>query len=447
MRHVLSVFLMSLSLVAAGPARSAEWTLMVYMNGKNNLEPDAINNFYSMANVGSTQQVNVVAELGRPTHHYTNSDDGWSGVRRFLINKGTRPALADAISDPGQEGQSTDMGSPQTLSEFIEWSIARFPAKRYMLIIWNHGQGWRFQLAPDRTLRITAASRSQTAKSHELSATVGSVPPLNGYRSVSLDEDTGNILFNSDIQTVLENRFSSRKLDLIGFDACLMSMIETAYAFRKAADTMVASEELEPGEGWQYEVWLRALVDLPSLDAHRLAKAVVDSYRSHWGNSYLTTMSAIDLAQVGQVADSVSTLSRLFESRIASQAPIIRAARAKLTPYGHDAQLNTSIDLDYFLEMVGNSTTDADVLAAVRKTRQQIARMVLTNYASKRDLPLHGSRGIAFYFPASQADFLSDPYRGGYLKNNSDHPVEFVKREAWSDFLASYLKITAHADR
>jgi len=438
---VLCTLLLNLLLISACPAHSAEWTLMVYMNAKNTLEPYAIGNFYGMANVGSTQEINVVAELGRPTHHYTNSNEGWSGVRRFLIQKGTRPVPVEAISDPGQEGQSTDMGSPQALSEFIDWSIARFPAKRYMLIIWNHGQGWRFQLAPDRALRVAAASRSQTAaESQRLGASMASVPPLNGYRSVSFDEDSKSTLFNSDIQAVLENRFSSRKLDLIGFDACLMSMIETAYAFRKAADTMVASEELEPGEGWQYEVWLQALVDHPSLDSQGLAKAIVDSYGKHWGNSFLTTLSAIDLTHVSQVVDSVSVVSRLFEDRIASQAPIIRAARAKITPYGNDADLNTSIDLDYFLEMVGNSTTDADVLAAVKTTRKQVASMVLANYASKVDLPLYGSRGIAFYFPASQADFLSDPYRDGYLKTNSTHPVEFVKREEWADFLASYLK-------
>src|SRR5208337_2743373 len=87
---VLCTLLLNLLLISACPAHSAEWTLMVYMNAKNTLEPYAIGNFYGMANVGSTQEINVVAELGRPTHHYTNSNEGWSGVRRFLIQKGTR---------------------------------------------------------------------------------------------------------------------------------------------------------------------------------------------------------------------------------------------------------------------------------------------------------------------------------------------------------------------
>ena len=36
-----------------------------------------------------------------------------------------------------------DMGSAETLSEFIEWAMASYPAERYCLVIWNHGTGWR----------------------------------------------------------------------------------------------------------------------------------------------------------------------------------------------------------------------------------------------------------------------------------------------------------------
>lgn len=35
----------------------------------------------------------------------------------------------------------------------------------------------------------------------------------------------------------------------VGFDTCLMSGIETALAVRDHADYLVASQELEPGDG------------------------------------------------------------------------------------------------------------------------------------------------------------------------------------------------------
>ncbi len=72
------------------------------------------------------------------------------------------------------------------------------------------------------------------------------------------------------------------RADLLGFDACLMSMVETAYAMRQGAKTMVGSEELEPGLGWKYDDWLTALSADPTMDPDTLGTAVVKSYQSNY---------------------------------------------------------------------------------------------------------------------------------------------------------------------
>ena len=43
-----------------------------------------------------------------------------------------------------------------------------------------------------------------------------------------------------------------RKLDLLGFDTCLMSAYEVALQLAPYAEKLLASEETEPGHGWQY---------------------------------------------------------------------------------------------------------------------------------------------------------------------------------------------------
>ena len=45
------------------------------------------------------------------------------------------------------------------------------------------------------------------------------------------------------------------KFDFVGFDACLMATYEMAAHMASYADYMVASEELEPGIGWNYQGW------------------------------------------------------------------------------------------------------------------------------------------------------------------------------------------------
>ncbi|WP_316195619.1 MULTISPECIES: clostripain-related cysteine peptidase [unclassified Bradyrhizobium] len=424
----------------SSPAQSADWTVMVYMNAKNNLEVDALDNFYSMAQVGGNDRVNLVVQMGRPAKHYTDSDDAWSGVMRFLVKRDTKPRPGDAVEDLRQGGE-VDMGAPDTLAKFVDWSMEKYPATRYMLIIWNHGQGWRFQLAREFNVRAMASSRSLTANaSSQLKSSLSSVPPLNGYRSVSLDEDTGNILFNRDIQGVLDKRFTNKKLDVLGFDACLMSMVETAYAFRNSVGTMVGSEELEPGEGWQYAAWLLPLLKNPRLDGAGLAKAVVASYQKRYGDVNLTTLSALDLSRAEEVAGATSALGGELQRRLSSERGAIDKARSGITPYGQAARLATSVDLDFFLERYGARTSNGTIKSLVDKLRASLKKMTIVNYASKRDLPMYGSRGLAIYFPATQADYDQDPDHSGYRKSNTDHPVEFVQKQQWADFLSAYLQ-------
>src|SRR3954469_9872954 len=96
-----------LATLAAAPdcmaQQQAEWTLLVYMNGKNNLEEYALSNFHDMGTIGSTPRVNIVVQLGRPSkHRYARTDGDWSGVLRFYIRKGTQPLPNEAVEDVGR---------------------------------------------------------------------------------------------------------------------------------------------------------------------------------------------------------------------------------------------------------------------------------------------------------------------------------------------------------
>ena len=91
--------------VQAQGGAEREWTVMVYMNAKNNLEPYALANFHSMAAVGSTPKVSIVAQLGRPSSvRYTDEDGNWSGVHRFLVNKKIKPRPEQALVDVAKSG-------------------------------------------------------------------------------------------------------------------------------------------------------------------------------------------------------------------------------------------------------------------------------------------------------------------------------------------------------
>mgnify|MGYP001572267149 CR=1 FL=1 len=124
----------------------ADWTVMVYINAKNNLESYGLFNVNQMEMVGSTSKVKVAVELGR-LGTYSSADGGWRGQRRYIIEKDND---TDHISSPAlQDIAQADMGDWRHLVDFVAWAKKAAPAKRYMLIVWNHGSGWEKSIRND----------------------------------------------------------------------------------------------------------------------------------------------------------------------------------------------------------------------------------------------------------------------------------------------------------
>ena len=98
---------------------------------------------------------------------------------------------------------------------FLDFSYNNYPSDNYSLIFWNHGGG-----------------------------------PIYGY---GVDEQYNDVLYLHELKWAMKNSpFKTKKLSFVGFDACLMATLETAQVFAPYANYFVASEEIEPGAGWNY---------------------------------------------------------------------------------------------------------------------------------------------------------------------------------------------------
>jgi hypothetical protein len=434
----------------AGSAKntSADWTVMVFMNAKNNLEKDAFLNFSQMANVGSTDRINVLVEFGRPKVHYYSADESpWSGVKIFRVTKGMLPNPQNAVLDVGE----ADMGAGKTLASFVSWSGKYYPADHYMLVIWDHGQGWRLQLADDARIRTMAANQEVRL----LSGGRPSAPPnapsstiLGGIKSVSYDQDTGNILYNRDIQDSLaralkEAPFNGAKVDVIGFDACLMAMMETAYAMRNVGQVLVGSEEEEPGEGWNYQKWLekvQADSKAGRADRKTVANDAVSAFEEVYGGAPTgTTLSSLDLAAIEPLATSLGVFANTAKSMLPAQFSTFSKARNAISSYGAHARTKTSVDLSQFLDQLSKAFPNSALSISATQLRKAISGLVLQPFASPDMKKGYGSFGLAIYFPASAADFKADPDSSGYDRNNDFFAVQFVKDIDWSLLVSAYV--------
>lgn len=270
------VFVSAHNIFAQNP--TAEWTLMFYMDSDNNLEAAQLGDLEEMMAVGSSANVNIVvlcdrSAKGDDEDGYTSRAIGglknWTTAKLLRVEKGKLTELAD--------WGEVNMGDAANLKKFLQTATTEFPAKHYSLVFGDHGAGW-----------------------------VG---------IVSDESANGDSLDTNELQTALKDVTAKiGKLDLIGFDACLMANFEAAKAIAPFGKTMVASEELEPGNGWNYTPLLGSLVQNPQMDGFALGKRVVDTYRDFYlgpkeGNRDKTvTLSVIDLGKIAALETAVSNL-------------------------------------------------------------------------------------------------------------------------------------------
>jgi len=120
--------------------QEADWTILIYANGNNDLEPEMLQVMLDAEKVGSGSHVHVAIQIGRAEksivklirQNFNNNeeDDAWSGVRRYYVRRGG--------SDLVEDLKYVNMADPKQLYSFVKWGMLSYPAKKYMLIIGGH---------------------------------------------------------------------------------------------------------------------------------------------------------------------------------------------------------------------------------------------------------------------------------------------------------------------
>jgi hypothetical protein len=237
-------------------------------------------------------------------------------------------------------------------------------------------------------------------------------------------------------------------IDVLGFDACLMAMVETAYAVRNASQVLIASQEIEPGFGWQYDDWLNRLQAAPTASPIDVGKMLVESYKSAYRKAYppdgqFTTLSATQLSQLPPLVSALDTLSSALIANLKSDLPAIKSSRLTCLEYGRDADGPNSndfhdVDVGCFAAGLEKSAHDVGIRAAAKAVQQTLsAAMIDIHYGGQRS----PSSGLCIYFPASGQAYTSDGFaENGYEPDNQFKAVEFVKTQNWTKFLHAYFE-------
>ncbi|MCK4757579.1 MAG: hypothetical protein KAS67_03930, partial [Thermoplasmata archaeon] len=227
-----------------------DWTFMVFMAGDNSLNLAAIEDVNEMEITGSTQDVNVIAL-------YDGISTGDSKLYKITKDgMGQNSAIVSQVLD--EQGQiidpatnEADMSSPLVLENFIDWTMAKYPAQKTALVIWDHGDGLMGGLAKDGNYWM----------------------PTWGMRTALI----------------------GHHIDMIGTDLCWQGNFETAYEVIGYSDYYVGSAAEEPQDGWDYAAITEYLGQYPNSAPGELSRELVRIYKASAAAIPYATLSAIDL--------------------------------------------------------------------------------------------------------------------------------------------------------
>jgi len=408
-------------------------TIMIYMAADNDLRPFAARNIQQMANIGSNHNITIAVHL----------DIRISGnkkiTRRYLVEKDQVLHI-----DPYNPlTQQMDSGNPATLISFCEWAIKNYPADEYDLILWNHGTGI---LEPPHGKIINPMDLfvfNPATHRLDLDRSIGFMEAINHaiprQRGVCWDDTTGNYLSNRKmalaLQTICQKFLGGKKFGIIGFDACLMSMIEVCSFIQEYAHVMVSSEEVELGMGWKYDEVLLPFVK-DKLDTALFARHIVTAYEKTYQsitNDY--TLSAINLDSINLLEKNIDTIAKVLMEGLEKQknvfTSLIKDSKNKLLCTHFDEP--TYIDLHHFYRnlLYNIKKSDTSINSSLKNSLVQkldegiqlIEKVVIANTAGKN---LKNAQGISIYFPE----------RGIH---NSYQEAVFLATNSWGSMLIRYI--------
>lgn len=449
MKHPLLLLTIILLMLTAGITQAqdtANWTIMHYGAVDNDLEGAAFNDYYEMQVVGSGDGVNIVAQFDRAEGYDSRFGD-WTDTRRFYIEAGEvtpdldvdgkRAALVDFFvaagygdaetltpqvteldeatvnsiyennnlgarfdQTPLEELGEVDMGDPQSLFDFIAWSAANFPAEHYMLIIGSHGGGWR-GIGPDY------GNESSMLELPEIDAALAAAREQLGI-------DT---------------------FDIIGFDACLMGLTDVAVTLAPHADYVLFSQEVIPGNGWEYTNSIQDMKDNPDWDAFQVGANIVDRYMEYYAGPGARTkvgLSLVETAGLPNLLGSLENFSGVIGADAVELLSALGTARNNSQIFGGNlgdrAEFYSYVDLRDFMTWFSVQTTiTEDAFSAAQEVIAAYDSAVVYSLA---DSKLPRATGLGIYLPPSP------PY---YTEYGANYPAVAPPSMAfWQDYLNGF---------
>jgi hypothetical protein len=341
---------------------SASWSVLLYMTASPRLAPYAKAAIAELCSAPRNPRLSIAVQLdGR----------GRKKPTRYRIVE--RKAV---VSPPS----SWTYRPRRALRDFVDWGLAPDATSRAALVLWGEGGGWIYPAG-------LYEGASHGPLDAELTAAIGGT--------------------------------KRGRVDVLGFDACLMSMVEVVYGARELCGFQVASETFVPLTGWPYRPMVQLLETSPPLPPRAWAEKMVRCIETRPRHG--TTLATFASSRADALAASFAALARELSKLPASRHAELARARAEMLHVGNPF----FVDVLSMLRSVERCVKEHAVVVAVTKVRRDVERACLARDAVGADN--RGMSGLSIFFPQTKTPYLE-----------SYQALAFAKKTGWGAFLTKY---------
>ena len=445
MRRSFCLLALLLLAVLAAPALAqdnvADWTYMQYFNMDNNLEPALYGDLVEMQAAGSTDKVNLVAQVDRIPGYESRFGD-WTDTQRFLLQHEAAPELTpdqkalavtqwflarnadkpDEVRQQVQQLHDTDPTQYAALETKI--GLDKVDAALIDKIVALNGLDWQFDTQPVQDMGeldmgdpqtlidfVTWAMQTYPAKHYALTISTHGGGWLGNGPDETNNTDMLTLPELTQALTTIQAQTGLDKFDLIGFDACLMGQLEVYSALMPFTQYVLASEEVIPGLGWAYTPPFTQLDQNPTMDTVTLGTNIIDAYMAFYASGPSATkkvdLGLIDESKIPAVIDALKTFADNADQATLDKLSELGVARINAQHFAGSvddaitsistADLYSSVDLVSFMQLLDGQ---ADIDPALQTAAQAVTDAVQAAVVySGADNSLPDAHGISIYFP------------------------------------------------
>ena len=408
-----------------------KWTVMVYMAGDNNLSDRCIDDLREMKmGLSGAGEVTVKVQVDR-------SSESGNEAARYTIRGYDRATFLDTDQALEKDKEKdavrrVNTGSVESLVDFINWCVDARPDDHYMLVLWGHANPLDSGPMPAHALRRPSRRRRRFRRRAQQTRR-NEIP----FFQICPDDFTQDALTNIELREVLRrvSERIQRPIDILGLDACLMSMIEMSYEVRQYANHIVASQGLVPSTSWPYHWILASIASNPVMSPRNLVHIIVEKFVAYYGeyDDVPVQLSACDLSRCEPIRNVVALLAEQMITKLEEEDPFLRnailAAHFRAQAYFEENYYDL-YDFCYMLrESCGGKYPELngacnEVMLEIND-RKFPHFVIESGFKSGTETDLGFSYGTSIYFPwLPPADNYAD--------------LEFAKDSKWSEFLNIY---------